>query len=209
MKNVKYLLIFLSIVIATITKSSYAENNMKKFKPSSRQFRFTFSYPNKGWLLVEDIKQTRKSRFKDIAVLKTMNRVNQVRISTYKGLKSPNAKQVARLLEAEFIQQELRRGEQYMRVKDKKMTESLIKKAKAKEGWILSISYYDRREGTLYTTYYIFYRKVVLPSNKPGKADLIIGKAYIIRALLREQNYNKVIKDVLKMVNSFEFKLTY
>ncbi len=208
MKNVKFIFSFLLIAVILSGSQFYRPNQMTKaYSSSDKRFKFKFLYPSRGWLLVEDIKQTRLSRFKDLAVLKTQNRVNQLRIATYKGLTSPDAKRVARLLEAEFTQQEIKHGEQYFKVRDVKMSRAMARRANANEGWILSLSYYDRREGTLYSTYYIYYRKVVLPSEKRGKPAMVIGKAYIIRTLMREKDYKRLIKGVLKVVRSFKFVL--
>lgn len=209
-KLIVLLIIFFQsfLVVFSRSNSPLDDAGLKEYVSKNRKYKFRVKYPTRGWYFARDIKQQRNSRFKDIIVLMGYNRINQIRVSTYNGLSAPNAKKVGNMLEAEFVRQEIKPGEQYVKVRDVPMPKRLIKAANAKEGWLLAFTYGDRREGNFYSTYYIFYRKVVLPSNKPGKPPLIIGKAYVIRSFIRERDFSRLIKDVLKLVKTFKYILS-
>jgi len=195
------LLFFQDKIISQTTQ----DTGMKLYSSADPQFKFRIMYPTVGWYFKRDLKVQSDSRFKDIIVITTQNKINQLRLSTYKKLETPNVREVARILEGEFVRDEIRQNEQYFKIKNGSMTQQMIKAAKAMEGWELGFSYWDRREGILYTTFYIYYKKIILPNADPERGNLTIGRAYVIRTVVRKDDYFELNKEMQKIIRSFQY----
>lgn len=199
----KHLNIFFILFMVSAITASAAE--FKQYVSTDPRFKFSIQYPTENWVLTQDVKVQSQSRFKDIVVLTTANRINQMRIMAYRGIDTTEAKGVSRVLEAEFMQQELKRGETYIKVRDTQMPRRLVESSNSHSGWTLTLSYYDRREGILYSTYWIFFRKIEVPSDVPGQTNTIVGRVYVIRLFVKKADFNTINRDALKVVNSFKF----
>ncbi len=211
MKSLRLLSLILIVFCFSVflNQNNYinAATQYKTYTSSNPKFKFSLSYPTTGWLRIHDIKIQRRSRFKDIFVIMRSNRVNQIRVTTLKGIHSPDARMVARLLEGEYVRDEIRHGEEYRKIIDKAMKPSLVRSSGAKEGWLLGFTYWDRREGTLYNLYYIYYRKFTLPPARRGGRPLITGRAYVIRAVIKKVDYPRLAKQLKRVINSFKYIL--
>jgi hypothetical protein len=205
MKKCSLFLILLFITTAELSSLSTRIENLKEYVSTNKLYKFKIKYNFKLWSATTDTKPQRNSRFKDILILYTQDRINQIRVGIYKGLDAPIAKGVAQLLEGEFFKDEIAPGEQVQKFVSKKLKQSLISSSGANDGWKIGFLYYDRREGQLYNIYYIFYKKVTIPSSRPGRPALVTGKAFILRCLIKKSGYGKIIKEINKVVRSFSF----